>query len=139
MAGELHEIDPDDCLALLRRCTVGRVAVNQPTLGPLVVPVNYVMDRDVVVFRTDAGTKLRVLGQGPISFQVDGFDHGHETGWSVLVRGIAYEADEWEVRNLELRSWVDGERAHWVRLVIGVLSGRRIDVVSDDVDERGYR
>jgi nitroimidazol reductase NimA-like FMN-containing flavoprotein (pyridoxamine 5'-phosphate oxidase superfamily) len=139
MPGRLTDIASDDCLELLRRCTVGRVAVNQHHIGPLVVPVNYVLDREVIVFRTDEGTKLLLLEEGPVSFQVDGFDHAHATGWSVLARGIAYEADQWEVSHLELTPWADGERTHWVRIVIGVLSGRRIELATLEVDQRGYR
>jgi nitroimidazol reductase NimA-like FMN-containing flavoprotein (pyridoxamine 5'-phosphate oxidase superfamily) len=138
MTGELTEVGADECMALLRRCTVGRLAVNQAHLGPFVVPVNYVMDRDAIVFRTDEGTKLRALGEA-ISFQIDGIDHAHGTGWSVLARGVAYEADDWEVRHLQLTPWVDGARAHWVRFVVGLVTGRRIDLGTPDVDERGYR
>jgi nitroimidazol reductase NimA-like FMN-containing flavoprotein (pyridoxamine 5'-phosphate oxidase superfamily) len=139
MTGRLTELDPEACRDLLGRCTVGRIAVNQVALGPLVVPVNYVLDRDVIVFRTDEGTKQRALADGPVSFQIDGFDHAHGTGWSVLVRGVAYEADAWEVDRLELEPWAEGARHHWMRLVIGVLSGRRIELSTDDLDERGYR
>ena len=136
---ELHNIDVEECFDLLSRCTVGRVAVNVDNLGPLVVPVNFVLDGEVVVFRTDAGTKLTLLAKGPVSFQVDGIDHMHQVGWRVLVRGVGYEADDWEVKHLDLRPWAGGKRQHWVRLVPGVVTGRRITFAELPADDRGYR
>lgn len=136
---ELVEIGVEACFDLLGRATVGRIAVNVDNLGPLVVPVNFTLDGEIVVFRTDEGTKLRLLAAGPVSFQIDSFDHGHRTGWSVLVRGIAHEADDWEVRHLDVQPWADGEKAHWVRLVPGVVTGRRIAPAELPFDDRGFR
>lgn len=136
---ELVEIDEEECLALLGRCTVGRVAVNLDHLGPLVVPVNFVVDGGYIVFRTDPGTKLRLAEAGAMSFQVDAFDHGHHTGWSVLVRGAAHEAEEWELRNVELDSWAAGDKSHWVRLRPLTITGRRIQSTTVSFDDRGYR
>jgi nitroimidazol reductase NimA-like FMN-containing flavoprotein (pyridoxamine 5'-phosphate oxidase superfamily) len=136
---ELHEIDVEECFELLSHCTVGRIAVNVDHLGPLVVPVNFVLDGDVVVFRTDEGTKLRLLEKGAVSFEVDSIDHLHQVGWSVLVRGVGYEADDWEVKHLDLRPWAGGAKAHWVRLIPGVVTGRRITFNELPFDDRGYR
>lgn len=135
----LVTIDVDGCYELLARCTVGRIALNVADLGPLVVPVNFVLDGHVVVFRTDAGTKLRALAEGPVSFQIDHIDHNRHDGWSVLVRGIAYEADDWEIRHVDLMSWTDGDKEHWVRLVPGAVTGRRIVARPRPEDDRGYR
>jgi nitroimidazol reductase NimA-like FMN-containing flavoprotein (pyridoxamine 5'-phosphate oxidase superfamily) len=137
--GTIDDIAVEECFELLRRCTVGRVAVNVEHMGPLVVPVNFALDGEVIVFRTEDGTKLRLLDQGPISFEVDSFDHVHHTGWSVLVRGVAYEADQWEVRDVELEPWVGGAKAHWVRLVPGAVTGRRVSAAGLPFDDRGYR
>jgi nitroimidazol reductase NimA-like FMN-containing flavoprotein (pyridoxamine 5'-phosphate oxidase superfamily) len=138
-AGDLETLSVDECFDLLRRCTVGRVAVNAEHMGPLVVPVNFVLDGDAVVFRTDDGTKVRLLGDGYVSFEVDSIDHAHHTGWSVLVRGIAYEAQPWEVRDLDLVTWTSGSKDHWIRIVPGRVTGRRIVLTSLPVDDRGYR
>jgi nitroimidazol reductase NimA-like FMN-containing flavoprotein (pyridoxamine 5'-phosphate oxidase superfamily) len=135
----LDEIAVEECFELLSRCTVGRVAVNVERIGPLVVPVNFVLDGEVIVFRTEEGTKLRLLGQGPISFEVDSIDHAHHTGWSVLVRGVAYEALPWEVRDLELTTWTGGRKDHWIRIVPGLVTGRRIVLSTLPIDSRGYR
>ena len=58
----------------------------------LVLPVNYVLDGDVIVFRSDPGEKLDAIDGHPASFQIDFIDAFHHTGWSVLVRGTAYRA-----------------------------------------------
>jgi len=134
----LDEMGREECILLLRRCTVGRVAVNVDGTAPLVVPVNYVVDDDDIVFRTDGGTKLAAVGRGAMSFEIDDIDHGHHAGWSVLVRGTARVTDEWENRNAELESWA-GDKSHWVRLAIEDVSGRRIVLASMPPDTRGYR
>ena len=59
---------------------------------PFVVPVNYVLSCDTVLFRTHPGTKLDALRRRPVAFQVDSIDEARRTGWSVLVQGIAHEA-----------------------------------------------
>jgi hypothetical protein len=135
----LDEINRDECITLLRRCTVGRLAVAIEDAAPFVVPVNYVVDDDeAIVFRTDAGTKLAAVAQGPVSFEIDDIDHGRHTGWSVLVRGTARVAEEWELPNVELESWA-GPKHRWVRLAIDDVSGRRIVLASLPPDTRGYR
>lgn len=135
----LTAIPREECLELLSGSRVGRVAVPVFGTGPLVVPVNYVVDGEVIVFRSDYGTKVQALRQGPISFQVDFIDWYHRTGWSVLVRGIAYEATHWEVEHLDLEPWAGGEKAHWVRLVIDEITGRRIEPTDlSSGDDRGY-
>src|SRR5437899_746207 len=104
----LEELALGECLELLASSSVGRVAVGIPGEAPLVVPVNYVVDGDVVVFRSDPGTKVNALREGPVSFELDQVDPTHRSGWSVLVQGVAYEATEAEIREVDLESWVPG-------------------------------
>ena len=72
----LNQIPREECLALLRSEVIARVAVADFNAPPLIVPVNYVMDGDAPVFRTDYGTKFRlaVLRETPVSFEIDGVD-----------------------------------------------------------------
>jgi uncharacterized protein len=135
---QLEELDVETCFDLLSRCTVGRIGVNMEHLGPLVVPVNFALDGEIVVFRSDEGTKLRLLEHGPISFQVDSLDHLHQVGWSVLVRGVAHHAEAWEVSHVDVEPWA-GPRQHWIRLVPGLVTGRRIRFDELPFDDRGYR
>jgi len=125
-----QELTKSECFALLARERVGRVAVVDD-LGPVVFPVNFVLDRHMVVFRTDEGTKLDAACRGSrVAFEIDGADAAAHTGWSVLVRGEAIEVTDpgelARLRKLRLDPWAPGARAHYVRILPAVLTGRRI-------------
>lgn len=136
-SSELEEIPREECLALLRSLAIGRIAVALPGGPPLVVPVNYIVHSETVVFRTDPGTKLDLLRQEPVSFQVDLIDPFHRTGWSVLVQGVADEATHREI-DIELESWAGGDKHHWVRVTPATVTGRRIRLPDIPVEPRGY-
>ena len=135
--GALEEISRDDCLAFLARFDVGRVAVATEE-GPLVVPVNYVMDGDTVVFRSDPGTKLDVIYDGPVSFQLDQIEPRSRTGWSVLVRGMAEPLAPTGDETLWLESWAPGDKDVWIRIVPFSITGRRITLPVFVPDIRAY-
>jgi nitroimidazol reductase NimA-like FMN-containing flavoprotein (pyridoxamine 5'-phosphate oxidase superfamily) len=137
----LEALDREECLRLLATQTVGRVAVNQPGWAPHVVPVNYVLLRDSVVFRTDEGLKLRLAVTEPVSFEVDFADAFHQTGWSVLVQGLAYQASDWEIRTegIHIEPFAPGDKPCWIRVVPHRVTGRRVRVPVPPVfDPRGY-
>lgn len=134
----LVELGRDECLVLLRSFTVGRVAIALPSGSVLVVPVNYVVDGEAVVFRSDPGEKLEQLNGAPASFQIDFIDPVHHTGWSVLVQGTAHRASPTEVEHLAVQSWAGGQKPHWVRVVPGAITGRRLASPSLPLDLRGY-
>ena len=99
--------------------------------GPVMFPVNYVLDRHTVVFRTGEGTKLHAASLGRrVSLEVDGTDPAARTGWSVVVRGEAAEvtdrAELERLRELPLRAWAPGARNRYVRILPSALTGRRI-------------
>lgn len=83
-------IDSDECRRLLAQDEIGRLAV---IIGatPMILPVNYALDGDAVVFRTMPGSRLDV-GQGHAAFDVDSFDRVCRSGWSVLVTGHLEES-----------------------------------------------
>lgn len=128
-----------ECLRRLASQPVGRFAVADPGEPPLVVPVNFLLDGDTIVFRTELGRKVllvhRVTGA---SFEVDDIDPIHRTGWSVLVQGHAHEASLATVRHLPLQPWVGGPRNRWIRLVPERITGRTIRLPDPDRDPRGY-
>jgi nitroimidazol reductase NimA-like FMN-containing flavoprotein (pyridoxamine 5'-phosphate oxidase superfamily) len=134
----LEELSRQECFALLGTCPVGRVAISRTHAAPLVVPVNFVLDGEVIVFRTAAGTKVDRLRTGPIGFEVDAVDPFHHAGWSVYVEGPAYEATHWEVEHLELEPWAPGDKDRWIRLSPAHVSGRRIRSHALVFDARGY-
>ena len=132
-------IPREECLRLLASQLLGRVAVADVNTAPLVVPVNFVVDGETVLFRTDAGSKFRlaVLGGHPVSFQVDGVDPGRRTGWSILLQGEAVEVDPSELEQA-VEPWAPGRKDHWVRIVPSSISGRHLRLVDRPGDVHGY-
>jgi uncharacterized protein len=125
-----QELTKSECFELLARERLGRVAFVDD-LGPIVVPVNFVLDRHMVVFRTDDGTKLDAAVRGSrVAFEIDGVDAAARSGWSVLIRGEAVEvtgaAELARLRKLPLDPWAPGAKTHYVRILPAVLTGRRI-------------
>lgn len=126
------ELDRDTCLRLLERHHVGRIAVNGEE-GPLVVPVNYVVDGRTVVIRSDLGVALEVTGEHDRgAFEIDGIDEGRRLGWSVLVRGrlreITAEGELEQLRELPVGPSVGGAGAHFLRLDAATITGRRVEL-----------
>lgn len=134
----LEELSRDECLRLLRDHGIGRIAVATPGAAPLVMPVNYRLDGEAIVFRSGTGSKLRALRGTPVSFQLDEIDPVHRTGWSVLLRGTAYETTRWETDHMDLEPWAPGDKGHWVRIVPQAISGRRIRQPESSVFLGGY-
>ena len=94
---------------------------------PLVLPVNYMVDRDTIVFCTAAGTKLNaIVGGSDVAFEVDESRSLVHSGWSVLVRGraelVTDEADLAHLRAGPLRPWARGARSNWVRIALGSIA-----------------
>ena len=125
-----QELTKSECFDLLSREALSRVAVVDDR-GPVVFPVNFVLDRHVVVFRTDEGTKLDAACRGSrVAFEIDGTDAAAHTGWSVVVRGEAVQvtdpAELARLRKRPLDPWAPGAKTHYVRVLPAVLTGRRI-------------
>src|SRR4029453_7064671 len=88
----LEVLDRDECLRLLASDPVGRVAVVVDA-RPMIFPVNYALDGESIVFRSDAGSKVSGATSGfPMSFEIDGIDEILHTGWSVVVNGVGTRA-----------------------------------------------
>jgi hypothetical protein len=122
----LDELTHRECLELLATQSVGRLAVPQGRQGPLVVPVNYVLDGETILFRSGYGAKLRGAVIRPVSFEVDSIDEATRTGWSVLARGRAQEIHGRHARGGPPEPWMPGDKPYLVRLTIRTLTGRRI-------------
>ena len=134
---DLEELTREECLALLAAHSVGRIAVIGDDNMPFVVPVNYRLDSETVVFRTDAGTKLEALQRHPVAFQIDAIDPLERSGWSVLVRGIAHEVTPEELEPVHVEPWV-GPKARLIQVVPRSISGRRIRLPSAQYEPGGY-
>jgi nitroimidazol reductase NimA-like FMN-containing flavoprotein (pyridoxamine 5'-phosphate oxidase superfamily) len=133
----LEELTTAQCWELVATQQVGRLAAPVTGDGPLVLPVNFAIDSEAIVFRSDYGSKLFVARDQPVSFQVDEFDAAHRSGWSVLLRGFAREVAPSDVEHLSLASWPAGERAHWIKIEPTAVTGRRIRLGASP-DPRGY-
>ena len=128
---EPHELSTAECERLLRSGVVGRVAITTPT-GPYVVPVNYSVVDDMVVFRTTPYSVVGTHGMNaPMAFEVDQFDYEYWTGWSVLVRGRGQPvADAEELQRINdawaPHPWASGQRNLFYTLRWTEISGRRL-------------
>jgi nitroimidazol reductase NimA-like FMN-containing flavoprotein (pyridoxamine 5'-phosphate oxidase superfamily) len=126
----LQALTAAECYDLLSPGGVGRVAFTTAD-GPVVLPVNYAMADQTVIFRTAPDTLLAGYLNGPAGFEVDRLDEEMSQGWSVLVTGRAVRVtSEAEVRHLEqyadVRPWADGARDVYVRIIPRRITGRRI-------------
>jgi nitroimidazol reductase NimA-like FMN-containing flavoprotein (pyridoxamine 5'-phosphate oxidase superfamily) len=95
-------ISRDECLALLADEEVGRLGV---VIGgrPEIFPVNYVVDGDGVVFRSDAGSKLAGATGGPVVFEVDHLERATKSAWSVVLHGRADQVSVFDSPELRQR------------------------------------
>jgi len=129
-AAGLEILTRDECLRLLTKAPVGRIAVTDRGL-PVIHPVNYGLDGDHIVFRTSAANKLAAATRDAIvAFEVDEFDTRQHTGWSVMVTGRASavaDADELNrLRDLPLKSWAPNQPEHFVEISLDIVTGRRV-------------
>lgn len=127
----------DDCWDLLAAGTLGRLALVVDN-RPEIFPVNYVLERRSIVFRTSGGTKLwGAMTTKPAALEIDGYDPGPEEAWSVVVRGdievIHIEEEKAAVDALQLEPWQPGTKDHYVRLKPLALTGRRFKVNKPDL------
>jgi nitroimidazol reductase NimA-like FMN-containing flavoprotein (pyridoxamine 5'-phosphate oxidase superfamily) len=125
----LEILDEEECLNLVRNARVGRVGVCQAGIAAI-LPIAYaVVGRDIFFF-TGRGTKWEAaLSQQTVTFEVDEFDIGAESGWSVMFVGRALAASAAETARAEalgLYPWAAGQRHYLVRLRPDLVSGRRL-------------
>jgi nitroimidazol reductase NimA-like FMN-containing flavoprotein (pyridoxamine 5'-phosphate oxidase superfamily) len=123
-----------ECRELLDGHHFGRFGfVDYVGVFPSIIPVNYLLDGDKIVIRTDAGSKLAAALRGaPVAFEVDGVDETHQVGWSVVVRGHAEEVTDEdtiaELRQTPLLAWHPRARPRYVRINASQVIGRRIKI-----------
>ena len=122
-------IERHECLRLLGAEVVGRLGILEGG-APLILPINYAMDGDHVVFRTAAGTKVDATNR-QACFEIDGHDDDHHTGWSVVVRGRLEEVTSFDEHIFDRlaalpQPWARGDKPHVLRLVPSSVRGRRV-------------
>ncbi len=128
--GQLIEMTREECLEALDAKRVGRLGY--PTAdGPRIIPVNYVLTDDGIVFRTvPDGEVARHALDASCAFEIDDVDEFFESGWSVLAVGVAQlltEADFQRLRFGEMpEPWAAGPRVLFVKLPLLQLTGRQL-------------
>ena len=118
-------LSDEECWELLSTHELGRLGFH--LLEQVhVVPVNYAVDEETLLFRTAEGSKLLgVVMHGDVVFEID--DHDEHDAWSVVVRGVAQLLDEASAHradNLPLRPWVDNPKYNVVEIVPTEITGR---------------
>ena len=126
----LEELSRAECLRLLATASIGRISYSRQAL-PAVEPVNFRLQDGAIVIRTDAGGKLMAATRrAVVAFQADDLDQVLRSGWSVTVVGTCEEVtDAGDIARLEmlgLESWAPGTRDHFIRIVPGIVTGRRL-------------
>lgn len=123
-------LDRPTCLDLLSRASLGRIAISVDAL-PTVLPVNYRLVGEDVVFRTTSGSKLNAATSGAVvAFETDDIDRLSHQGWSVVVTGIAREvtdpAERVALDRARIPHWADDTATHYVSISTEMVSGRRL-------------
>ena len=124
-----RELHPEDCWAFLREREFGRIAFH--LLDEVhIVPINYVVDDERLLFRTAEGSKLLGLKMNAdVAFEVD--EIVDEVATSVVLRGEAHELTGEAMRAVEqlpLRPWVDTPKMRIVAIRVTEITGRRFDL-----------
>jgi nitroimidazol reductase NimA-like FMN-containing flavoprotein (pyridoxamine 5'-phosphate oxidase superfamily) len=125
----LLQLSSEDCWAHLKGRGFGRLAIVVEGV-PRIFPLNYAAHGDTVVFRTDAGAKLRHGPGATACLEIDGYDPREAMGWSVMATGrLADITDSKDQRAAALRALplvpsAPGERGHWLALEVAEVSGR---------------
>ncbi|MEO7061339.1 MAG: pyridoxamine 5'-phosphate oxidase family protein [Lapillicoccus sp.] len=125
-----------ECWSLLQSAAVGRLGVSVGGRQDI-FPVNHVVHRESVVFRTAQGSKLDACVDRPVAFEVDGFDAATGDAWSVVLKGTARELVERDelIRALRLpiTPWPGDPKPRIVRIDPdpgpGSVTGRRFQVL----------
>lgn len=128
--GRLEALARDECRRLLSTTNIGRLAYCTDA-GPGIMPMNYTLVSEAVVFRTSIDSEAsHQLFDHPIAFEVDQVDEFLRTGWSVLVVGNAQPLHEESLLLLDVgqapQPWPEGRRALVVQLPLTIMTGRRV-------------
>jgi uncharacterized protein len=133
-------LSDDESWQLLASQPLGRFVT---TLAgqPEIFPVNYVVQRPTVLFKTAEGTKLfAAIMNDRVAFEAD--DHGLDEGWSVIVRGPAHvlvtRAEIEEAERAQLLPWTATLKLRYVRVTATEISGRRFRFGSEPEPESTF-
>jgi nitroimidazol reductase NimA-like FMN-containing flavoprotein (pyridoxamine 5'-phosphate oxidase superfamily) len=127
-----------ECWQLLATAQFGRLGLLVED-RPEVLPVNYILDGETVLFRTTEGTVLAQAAFKVVALEVDRVEEATHEGWSVLAQGVAedisnaIDANSERMRRLSLVTWAPGARHRWFRIKPDKVTGRRLRVMPDSL------
>ncbi|MBO8192200.1 pyridoxamine 5'-phosphate oxidase family protein [Streptomyces oryzae] len=126
----LARLSEDECWQRLGTHGIGRVGLTTED-GPVILPVNFLVDGRTIVYRTEAGGAAAAADGAQVAFEADHMDEHHSRGWSVLVTGTAHHVtDPGTVESLAARPgaepWAGGKRELWIRVRPAQVTGRTI-------------
>lgn len=120
-------LDRADCLELLGATGVGRVGFTARAL-PLILPVDYALVGDEIVFRTSRGSQLdhAMRNDVVVAFEIDNVGRDEPETWSVVVTGTASPCRDLDSQRAADEAigapWTDGR---YVAVSTELVSGRR--------------
>ncbi|MBV8528415.1 MAG: pyridoxamine 5'-phosphate oxidase family protein [Candidatus Dormibacteraeota bacterium] len=131
----MRDLTRDQCFALLGTVAIGRVGVSIDAL-PVILPVNFVVLEDWILFRTVPGTKLdAAMRRSVAAFEADDHAPDGSWGWSVLIRGFAHDLRDGRgvpaAGALHPWPFPHGEANHVVGIEATMVTGRRFGTVID--------
>ena len=123
----LRQLSHEDSWARLRSMVVGRLAFSLEDRLEI-MPVNYLVDRGTLLFRTAPGTKLAASrGRLPAGFEVAGDEPDPREAGSGGAPG-PHAAEVIDAVALPLFPWQGGEKGFFVRVVPEEVTGRQFPV-----------
>ena len=126
----METLSIEECIDCLGQVPVGRVAITVGAL-PVILPVNFALVDDSIYFRTVSGTKLAAAtSSAVVAFEIDSYESDGQTGWSVLVQGMANIVTDVptleRIARVELDAWaLPVEADNVVRVEMNTMTGRR--------------
>lgn len=123
----VSELTESESWDLLGSVSLGRL-VTTVNGWTEIFPVNFVVQKNTLLFRTAEGTKLLTAALNEyVIFEAD--DHNVAEGWSVIVRGkarlLSTSAEVAEAERAGLYPWVATQKDRFVRIVPKTMTGRR--------------
>jgi nitroimidazol reductase NimA-like FMN-containing flavoprotein (pyridoxamine 5'-phosphate oxidase superfamily) len=129
-AKTLTSLTQAECEALLATQEVGRLVYTRRAL-PAITPVNFVLrDGAIWIWTASTSSMWQAVRGAVVAFEADDLDRVAQSGWSVVVLGVAELVRD--ARKIERaltdgpEPWVMGRKEHLLRVPLTAVSGRRI-------------
>jgi nitroimidazol reductase NimA-like FMN-containing flavoprotein (pyridoxamine 5'-phosphate oxidase superfamily) len=132
----VERLDEAECMELLGTGRIGRL-IYSSRYGPVALPSEYKIHEGSIIFRTYRTTfteeDLRTgiaHAEYQVAFEADQTDPEAREGWLVLILGTAHhidtEAERASIADVGLKSWVEGEPEHFIRVDPIRVAGQRL-------------